>query len=43
MTDLFTPNLSEPIPPLAEELRPTSLSEVVGQDHLVQKEPLPPF
>ena len=38
MTDLFTPNLSEPMPPLAEELRPTSLSEVVGQDHLISAE-----
>ena len=38
MTDLFAPKLPEPIPPLAEELRPSSLSEVVGQDHLISAE-----
>ncbi len=31
MTDLFPPRT---VPPLAERLRPTSLAEIVGQDHL---------
>lgn len=32
MTDLFS---KDPIPPLAEELRPRTLDEVVGQSHLL--------
>ena len=33
MTDLFAPNA--PIPPLAEAMRPRTLAEVIGQQHLV--------
>lgn len=44
MTDLFATNQLELTPPLAEELRPTILSEVVGQDHLISAEgPLTAF
>jgi putative ATPase len=35
MTDLFPPRT---IPPLAERLRPASLAEIVGQDHLTGAE-----
>ncbi|MGI9047290.1 MAG: ATP-binding protein, partial [Burkholderiales bacterium] len=33
MTDLFAPNA--PIAPLAEAMRPRTLAEVIGQQHLV--------
>ncbi|MDQ3196179.1 MAG: replication-associated recombination protein A [Pseudomonadota bacterium] len=33
MSDLFAPNA--PIPPLAEAMRPRTLAEVIGQQHLV--------
>ena len=35
MTDLFPAPTPTPTPPLAEALRPTSLTEVIGQQHLL--------
>jgi putative ATPase len=38
MTDLFDDKKPEPLPPLAETLRPNILSDVVGQEHLTGPE-----
>ncbi|MEM9532630.1 MAG: replication-associated recombination protein A [Pseudomonadota bacterium] len=41
MADLFSPDSKAgeaPLPPLAERLRPASLDEVIGQDHLLGPE-----
>jgi putative ATPase len=40
MDDLFnhTASSQQPLPPLAERMRPTSLDDFVGQEHLVGKE-----
>ncbi|MDF3033076.1 MAG: ATPase [Alphaproteobacteria bacterium] len=44
MTPLFTAQTPEAPPPLAEALRPNTLSELVGQDHLTGPDgPLPPL